>query len=181
MPTVLVPIANGSEEIEAVTIIDVLRRAGVEVTVAGLEPGLITASRGVVIHPETGLARVHVADFDMIILPGGGPGTEELRKNRLLKAIMSCVYEKGGMLAAICAAPQVLADHGYLDGRKATWYPGIKIDRPGLKRLEDKVVVDDRIVTSQGPGTAMAFALKIVEILCGEGKAKEVAKGLLAS
>lgn len=179
MATVLVPIANGSEEIEAVTIIDVLRRAGVEVIVAGLDSGSITASRGVVLTPDTTLAKVHVADLDMVALPGGGPGTELLRKSRLLKAVLNCVFDNGGYIAAMCAAPKVLAEHGFLDGRRATWYPGIELDSPGIVRENEPVVVDGRIITSQGPGTAMPFALMLVQALCGEAKAQEIAVGLL--
>jgi len=120
MPRVLVPLAEGFEELEAVTIIDLLRRAGVEVIVAGLEAGPVRASRGTVILPDESLYNVIDQDFDMIVLPGGLPGADHLNNDVRLREKLQEMSESGRYVAAICAAPKVLASAGLLKGKKAT-------------------------------------------------------------
>jgi len=181
-PKVLVPLAPGFEEIEAITVIDILRRAGVEVVVAGTQPGPITASRQTRHIPDCLLDEVHESDFDMIVLPGGQPGTNHLRADPRIRRIIEDLWCRNGRVAAICAAPGVLAAYGVLDGRAATSHPVVRDEvapRAGQYR-EERVVVDGPVVTSRSAGTAMEFAFKLVEILCGPEKVAEVNKGVLA-
>jgi 4-methyl-5(b-hydroxyethyl)-thiazole monophosphate biosynthesis len=173
---VLVPLAPGFEELEAVTVVDLLRRAGVEVVTAGLADGPVRASRGVVVVPDTTLARIADDDFDMIVLPGGLPGADHLNADPRIHRILRRTAAAGGYTAAICAAPKVLAGAGLLDGRKATGYPGVldRLNLPRTELLQRAVVTDSRIVTSRGPGTAMDFALELIERLLGKTKRDEV-------
>ncbi len=181
MSRVLVPLAQACEELEAVTIIDLLRRAGVEVVTAGLEPGPVTASRGVVLLPDTVLDEVLDQDFDMIALPGGLPGADHLRDDERIISLLQKMANAGKYTAAICAAPKVLAKAGLLDGRKLTAYPGAldAIRIPAGEYTGERVEVDDRIITSRGPGTAMDFALELIEKLVGRQKRDEVEQGLV--
>ncbi len=181
MVTVLVPLAQGCEELEAVTIIDLLRRANVTVVVAGLEAGTVTASRGVMLLPETTLAEVLDRDFDMVVLPGGLGGAQRLEADRRIAALLRRMAEQGRYVAAICAAPQVLAGAGLLDNREATAYPGILDDQPSIKTSSAAVVRDGTFITSRGPGTAMDFALTLIEILCGRGQRDTVEAALQRS
>jgi 4-methyl-5(b-hydroxyethyl)-thiazole monophosphate biosynthesis len=181
MARVLVPLANGCEELEAVTIIDLLRRAGIEVVTAGLEEGQVTASRGVVLVPDRTLDEVLNDDFDMIALPGGLPGADHLDADPRIHALLRRMAEQGRYTAAICAAPKVLLHAGLLDGHKATAYPGV-IDgqmSDASQLLADAVVNDGKVVTSRGPGTAMDFALSLIEQLLGADKREEVEKPLM--
>jgi 4-methyl-5(b-hydroxyethyl)-thiazole monophosphate biosynthesis len=182
MKKVLVPLAPGFEEIEAITVIDVLRRAGVEVVVAGTQPGLIEASRQTKHIPDCTLDDVRAEDFDMIVLPGGQPGTTNLRHDVRIKQIIETLRGKGRRIAAICAAPSVLSAYGILEGRVATSHPSVRAEvAAGAREFsEQRVVVDGPIVTSQAAGTAMEFAFTLVEILCGVEKAAEVNRGVLA-
>lgn len=182
MPKVLVPLAEGFEEIEAVTVIDVLRRAGVEVVSAGLTEGPIKGSRGVVVVPDTALHRIDDAEFDMVVLPGGGPGVENLRLNKHIHEIVTRIHEREGYVTAICAAPSIYAELGFLEGRKATSHPTFR-DRVSPRvgeYSEDRVVVDGHFITSRGPGTSMEFALKLVETLMGPEAAQKVNEGVMA-
>jgi 4-methyl-5(b-hydroxyethyl)-thiazole monophosphate biosynthesis len=169
MAHVLVPLAQGCEELEAVTIIDLLRRAGVEVTVAGLEDGPVTASRGVVLMPDTTLEAVLDQDFDLVVLPGGLGGAQRLEADQRIAVLLRRMSEQGRYVAAICAASKVLASAGLLENREATAYPGIldaQADQAGIRLSSAAVVRDGTFITSRGPGTAMDFALTLVEILC---------------
>jgi 4-methyl-5(b-hydroxyethyl)-thiazole monophosphate biosynthesis len=173
---VLVPVADGSEEIEAVTIIDVLRRAGADVTVASVDGLQITASRGVKLVADCLIGDCRERDYDLVVLPGGMPGAEHLRDNEILKAILLRQNGAGLLLGAICAAPAVvLESHGLLRNRKATCHPGHVRHLLDPSAADRPVVVDGNCVTSRGPGTAMAFALKLVEMLFGREKMKAVA------
>lgn len=180
MARVLVPLAEGFEEIEAVTVIDLLRRAGIEVVGAGLEPGPVRASRGTVIVPDATLEAVLEDDFDMVVLPGGGPGAERLAGDPRILALLARMDAACREIAAICAAPRVLAAAGLLAGRHATSFPGAldAAAAPGLVYREDPVVVDGRITTSRGPGTAMDFALVLIERLVGGDTRARVAGAL---
>jgi 4-methyl-5(b-hydroxyethyl)-thiazole monophosphate biosynthesis len=178
MATVLVPIAHGCEELEAVAIIDLLRRAGIAVTVAGLEAGPVTASRGVVLLPETTLDEVLDRDFDMVVLPGGLGGAQRLEADRRITALLRRMAEQGRYVAAICAAPKVLASAGLLDGREVTAYPGILDDRADLRLSSAAVVRDGTFITSRGPGTALDFALCLIEVLGGRAQRDTVEAAL---
>ena len=176
---VLVPLAQGCEELESVTIIDILRRAQVEVVVAGLEVGSVTASRGVVLMPDTTLDQVLQDDFQMVVLPGGGEGARRLEEDPRIATLLQRLYQEGRYTAAICAAPKVLAAGGLLQDREATAYPGVLDGLPGLRLSSAAVVQDGQIITSRGPGTAMDFALTLVEILCDKDKRDEVEAALV--
>ena len=175
--TVLVPVADGSEELEAVAIIDVLRRAGATVTVASVTGARqITASRGVVIVADTLIEACAEKDYDLVVLPGGIPGAEHLRDSEALIDILKRQKEKRGLFGAICASPAVVLEHhGLLNGHQATCHPVFSDQLTMTDRIDDRVVMDDNCLTSQGPGTAVEFALALVERLYGIAKRNEVA------
>jgi 4-methyl-5(b-hydroxyethyl)-thiazole monophosphate biosynthesis len=178
--TVLVPIADGTEDIEAVATIDVLRRAGAEVTVASVAKPQITASRGTKITADALISDCVNKDYDCIALPGGMPGSEHLRDSPPLIAKLKEQKQAGRWIAAICAAPAVvLKTHGLLEGVKATCHPSFhnQIDPAHLSK--QRVVVDRNVITSQGAGTAIEFALTIVEHLFDPAKKKEVATAMI--
>ena len=179
--TILVPLAEGFEEIEAVTIIDVLRRADLEVVVAGLPGGPVTGSHGITIRPDVFIEDVDPEHYGMIVLPGGMPGASNLRDDERVQNLVAGIRDRSGITAAICAAPKVLLNAGLLDGHKATAYPGV-IDGQmtvGAKLLSDAVVTDGRVVTSRGPGTAMDFALTLIEQLLGPEQRRAVEEPLM--
>ncbi|WP_193162856.1 DJ-1 family glyoxalase III [Microbulbifer hainanensis] len=179
MTRVLLPIADGSEEIEAVTIVDVLRRAGAEVTLASVMPqSRITASRGVVIEADCLLDECANTSWDLIVLPGGMPGAEHLQTSKLLGKMLAEQRDAGRWLGAICAAPAVvLGRHGLIKGYRATCHAGFRdeLHAQVSEVSADRVVVDRNLITSQAPGTAMEFALQLVACLFGEKVAERVA------
>ena len=180
---VLVPLAEGFEEIEAITVIDILRRAGIEVISAGLTDGPIKGSRGIVVTPDTALHRVLDDNFDMVVLPGGLPGTTHLRLDKRIHDLVRRVHERKGYVTAICAAPSIYAELGFLDGRNATSHPSVA-DEPhfeGVHYREDRVVTDGHFITSRSPGTAMEFAFKLVEVLAGREMVDKVNQGVMAT
>jgi 4-methyl-5(b-hydroxyethyl)-thiazole monophosphate biosynthesis len=180
MPKVLVPLAQGCEEVEAVTLIDLLRRAGIEVVSAGLDGQPVKASRGVVLLPDTTLDAALQQDFDMVVLPGGMPGMTHLRNDPRIIALLQQMAAQGKYTCAICAAPAVLADAGLLAGKSATSYPGFvdKMNLPDTTYRNDAVVADGKVITSRGPGTAMDFALTLIETLAGKARRDEVEAAL---
>ena len=180
MARVLVPLAPGFEEIEAVTIIDILRRANVEVTGAGTADGPIVGSRRVPIIPDTTLDTVAGSRFDMIVLPGGGEGTANLRRDPRVTALVKDQAARGGYVAAICAAPTVLADAGLLDRKRVTSYPSYQSEFPASDYRTDRVVIDGRLITSRSPGTALEFALVLVERLVGPDESRRIGRDVLA-
>lgn len=174
--SVLVPIAEGSEEIEAVAIIDVLRRAGAEVTVASVNNLQVTASRGVKLVADCLIEQCADRMFDLVVLPGGMPGAENLRDSAVLKTILERQHCRDALYAAICASPAVVLEpHGLLQGRKATAHPAFVDRLKDPSFAQSRVVVDGQCVTSRGPGTALEFALTLVELLLGKAKRDEVA------
>ena len=181
MARVLIPLAQGCEELEAVTVIDLLRRAGIEVVTAGLDANPVRAARGTVLMPDTTLDAALETDFDMIVLPGGLPGADHLRDDPRIIELLKRMHATDRYTAAICAAPRALARAGLLDNRQATSYPGsIDVaDIPGIDYVEDAVVTDGKVVTSRGPGTAMDFALELIGLLAGPVKRDEVEAPLL--
>ncbi len=178
MTRVLIPIAEGSEELEAVTMIDLFRRAGFEVTVAGLAAGPVRASRDTVIVPDARIDEVADRRFDLVALPGGLPGAKRLADSEVLAAVLRRQHDENRWLAAICAAPQVLARHGLLAGRRATSFPGALDGFDDVERVDEAIVVDGHVVTSQGPGTAMDFALELIERCAGREAHDRVEEGL---
>lgn len=179
MARVVVPLADGFEEIEAMSIIDILRRAGIEVVIAGLHDGPITSARGVKVIPDTTIDTIKAEDFDMIVLPGGQPGSDNLNADQRVRNLIVEFYSKGKLTGAICAAPYVLANAGILEGKKATSYPAYKDKITGAMYLEDNVVEDGNVITSRGPATAACFAFKIVERLKGKETAENIRKAML--
>lgn len=180
----LVPIADGSEEIEAVTIIDVLRRAGVEVTVASVGVGKtkqITAARGTNIVADSFIADCADKAWDLIAIPGGTEGADHLAASEILDQLLRSQAQQGKFYAAICAAPAVvLGSKGLLADKTATSHPRFYQSLIAKEvDTESRVVVDGNCITSQGPGTAIDFALELVEQLCGIVKREEVASPLV--
>ncbi len=181
MATVLVPLAQGCEELEAVTIIDLLRRAEIEVTTAGLDDQPIRASRGTVLIADTTLDQVLDKTFDMIVLPGGLPGATHLEQDQRLRKLLQDNANSDRYVAAICAAPKALASAGLLDGKRATSYPGVleNMAVPGMSYQTQAVVKDGKTITSMGPGTAMDFVLALIEELAGKEKRDAVEAPLM--
>jgi len=179
MKTALVLFAEGSEELEAVSIVNILRRAGVKVTLAGLSEGVMHGARGTAILPDRTLDDAQYDDYDMIVLPGGQPGTNHLKADARVFRLLQQMSQQDKYLAAICAAPSVLAHAGLLTGKRATCYPGSLSDFPSVEVQTDAIVEEGKIITSRGPGTAMDFALLLVERLVGKGTRDEVEAGLV--
>ncbi len=177
---VLVPIADGIEEIEAVCIIDVLRRAGAEVTVASVDRLEITASRGVRLVADKLIGVCADETFDLIALPGGMPGAEHLRDSAILTGMLKDQKQSGRLYAAICASPAVaFGTHGLLDDKTATCHPALAKELKCLEAVDSRVVTDGNCITSCGPGTAIEFALELIRLLYGKDTAKAVAGPML--
>ncbi|MEN8141354.1 MAG: DJ-1 family glyoxalase III [Thermodesulfobacteriota bacterium] len=178
---VIIVLAPGFEEIEAVTIIDVLRRGGVAISSAGLEGREVGGAHGITIQADTTLESLGEQLFSGVILPGGMGGTSNLLNSEEVLALVKRHSQAGRVVAAICAAPWVLAKAQLLAGRQATIYPGLEEKLgPDTAKMEAAVVEDGQLITSQGPATAMDFALALVSRFAGAAKAREVARGLLA-
>jgi len=179
MPSALVLLSPGFEEIEAITIIDLLRRAGISVTTAGLIPGPVTGSHDITVTPDDYYKELSQGDFDMLILPGGQPGTNNMKQNRDILGWISDRNNEGKKIAAICAAPTVLHAAGITDGLKITSYPSEKEVFANAQYLEEPVVKDGAIITSRGVGTAIRFSLELIADLVGNNKARDVAEKIL--
>ena len=179
MPTVLVPLAQGCEEIEAITVIDILRRAGITVLSAGLDAQPVRASRGTVFIPDTTLEQALKQSYDMVVLPGGQPGSNNLKTDARILTLLNSMAQQGQYVCAICAAPAVLATAGLLDGKHATSFPGALDAFPKVLQQGGAVIEDGKLITSRGPGTAMDFALTLVERLAGKATRDAVEAGLV--
>lgn len=164
---VLVPLATGCEELEAVTIIDLLRRAGIEVVTAGLSDGVIKASRGVRLLPDMGLDEALKLDFDMVALPGGLPGSDHLANDPRIVQVLQSMHASGRLVGAVCAAPKALARSGVLDGKLATAYPGVLQAERHPNISGEAVTRDGQVITGRSAGTVMDFALELIEALAG--------------
>lgn len=181
MASVLIPIAPGSEELEAVTLIDLLRRAEIEVVVAAASADPVQCSRGVVLVPDTTFAAVREREFDLVVLPGGLAGANNLRDDADVQTILKAHAEAGHYVGAICAAPKALAAAGLLADKQVTAYPGALdgLDLPGTQVTNSAVQIDGKLITSRGPGTAMDFALTLIEQLLGQTKRQQVEEKLV--
>lgn len=178
---VLVPLLEGFEEIEAVTIIDVLRRADVSVTVAGNAAGPVRGAHGVWVVADEALDDVRADDFEMMVLPGGMPGAVNLAEHPRVQALLGEVAGAGHYTAAICAAPIALAAASLHQGKRYTCYPGFQQRIQGGTFSEDRVVIDGKLVTSRGPGTALEFALELVRLLRDDATAERLRAGMLVA
>jgi DJ-1 family protein len=176
----LVPIANGSEEMEAVIIIDTLRRAEFDVTVASLTPGIIEASREVKLAGDATWDEIELSDFDILLLPGGFGGTEAFMAHSGVQQALKDFDAAGKWFGCICAAALALNEAGVLTGKRFTCYPGVEQKLPAdVQPVDEAVVVDGHLITSQGPGTAFEFALKVIAECSSPNKSAEVRAGLL--
>lgn len=177
MKTVLVPLANDCEELEAITITDLLVRAGAQVTRASIhDTKEITASRGTKLVADSTINSLVDQKYDLIALPGGLPGANHLMDSEILNKMLQAQNQAEGWIGAICAAPKVLVNAGLVEGKTITCYPGAlaSMETDGVTITEQAVVKDQHIITSRGPGTAMDFALALIEVLYGPEKRQEV-------
>ncbi len=184
MTHVLVPFSTGVEEVEFTAIVDILRRAGVEVITASLDGGDVTGRSKITIRPDAALNAVKDENWEMIVLPGGQPNADLLRADARVKAIVQRLRDTNKAVAAICAAPAALAAYGVLGTQRVTSYPGtaakVKELAPDAVYVDEAVVEDGFLTTSRGAGTAVEFALRLVARLCGEAKAAEIRTSIVA-
>ena len=171
MKKVFIPLAEGFEEIETFAVVDILRRAGIDVVTAGLQGTIVKSASNVKVIADKKLEEIN-NDYDAIVLPGGNPGYINLQKSQKIMNMVKDFDNKNKVVAAICASPTILAKLGLLEDKKATVFPGLERELPRPRSA--KVIADGNIVTSQGPGTAIDFALKLVEILEGKNKASAI-------
>lgn len=181
MKKAVILLATGFEEIEAVTVVDILRRAGIDIISAGLDSNTVTGSHGITVATEKKISGLKT-DFDAVIIPGGAAGALHLHNSGEVNDFIKAAASKGALIAGICAAPSVvMAPIGLLDNKSATCYPGDQIDFGKNTRYKNKAVVTDgNIITSQGPGTAIEFSFAIVEKLIGRETVKKIKKHALA-
>jgi 4-methyl-5(b-hydroxyethyl)-thiazole monophosphate biosynthesis len=180
MKKVLIHFADGFEEIEAITPVDVLRRAGCEViTISVTGKNEVTSARGVTISADKHFFEADYEHADLIILPGGQPGSDNLNRHEGLKKQIKIFHEQGKMIAAICAAPLVLGSTGILKGKKATCFPGTEPRLIGATCTGNAIEVDGNIITGKGPGVALMFSLTLAEMLVGKAKADEVRRAMI--
>lgn len=180
MKKVCVMLADGFEEVEALTTVDLLRRAKIYVdTVSVTDDYTVHGAHGINVQTEELLTEADFSDTDMIVLPGGMPGTTNLKEQEGLRSLLCQFAEDGRYLAAICAAPTVLDDLGLLKGKRVTCYPGVEKEIKDAILTHTPVMTDGNIITSQGVGTAIDFALKLIEVLTDEDKAKEIAESIV--
>ncbi len=180
MKKALVLLAPGFEEIETVTVIDILRRAGVQVTSAGTVDGAIEGSRKIKVMADVSIDSVSGSDFDLIVLPGGQPGTDNLAGDSRVKKILDEALANDRLISAICAAPSILSSYGYIKGKKATSHPSVQGKMGDVDYSEARVVVDGRWITSRAPGTAMEFAFQLVALVKGSEMVEKVNQGVMA-
>jgi len=180
MSRVYVFLADGFEEIEGLTVVDILRRAGVDTTMVSImERRNVMGSHKIPVMADACFGEVDFSEGELLVLPGGMPGTNYLRDHEGLAELLKKQYEAGKWVAAICAAPSVFGGLGFLKDRKATSYPGCLDGIPVGEYAEEPVAVDGNVVTSRGVGTAIAFALKLIEVLISKEKADEIAASIV--
>lgn len=182
MPSALIILAQGAEEMETVISADVLTRGGVDVTVAGLEgTDPVKCSRNIVIKPDKSLEEAAKTDYDVVLCPGGMEGAKSLAGSSKVGDVLKKQEDRGGIVACICAAPIALKSHGIGKGKNVTSHPGVAdvMKEAGYKYSEDRVVADGKLVTSRGPGTTFEFALALVETLQGKEKRDSLVQPML--
>ena len=172
--------AEGYEEIEALTVVDICRRCGLGVDMVSVtEELMVTGSHGIGVRMDKGFSSADFQEYDMAVLPGGMPGTKNLEAHEGLMAQVDAYYAGGKYVAAICAAPSIFGHRGILKGRRACCYPGMEAHLEGAEVTAGPVEISDNVISSRGMGTAMDFALAIVEVLCGKEKAQEMAEAVV--
>lgn len=186
MSKITIFLAKGFEEIEALTVVDLCRRAGIEITMAAVTKDIcigndicVTGSHGISVKADIELSEVDFENMDMLVLPGGMPGTKNLEACEVLMEKLDAFYQTGKRVAAICAAPSIFGHRGYLNGRNACCYPGFEGELAGATVSENAVEVSGHVITSRGLGTAVPFALAIVECFCGKECAETLAKSVI--
>ncbi len=180
MKKIAVFFGTGYEEIEALTVVDMCRRAGIEVQMVSVTGELrVAGSHDIVVEMNKLFDEVKFDELDMIVLPGGMPGTKNLEAHEGLMAHVDKFYQDGKYVAAICAAPSILGHRGIVKNRKACCYPGFEKDLEGAAVVMDKVAVDENVITSRGMGCAIEFSLAIIEALCDAKTAKEKAESII--
>ncbi len=167
-------LANGFEECEAITPLDILRRAGIEVKTVGIGGNTITGAHNIQLYCDTVNENLSFNNLEAIILPGGMPGAINLEKDETVQATIGYCADNGLLISAICAAPQILGHKGLLNGKKATCYPGFEAELLGAQIQSSKVVIDDNIITACGAGAASEFGFKILEYLKDEKTANDI-------
>lgn len=180
MKKVVLFFADGTEEVEALTPVDILRRAGAEVTIAGVGGITLTGSHEIRVTADVAADEINGGEYDMVVLPGGMPGTKHLDASPAVEQCLAAVSAHGGILAAICAAPMVLGRLGYLAEKSAVCYPGFETHLRGATLSEKKVCRDGNVITAAGAGVAMEFALTLVEALFGKQTEEQVRRSVLA-
>lgn len=183
MSKVYILLANGFEEIEGLMAVDLMRRAGIDIKMVSITDSLdITGARGIGVKADITLKEAG-DDADMVVLPGGMPGTNYLKESDEVRAMVQNYYDSDKFIAAICAAPTVFGAMGLLNGKKATCYPGLEASLTGAMwpGADYPVVQDGKIITSRGLGTAADFALKLIENLIDSKKADEIAQSVVYS
>jgi 4-methyl-5(b-hydroxyethyl)-thiazole monophosphate biosynthesis len=180
--TVFIFLAPGFEETEAIATIDILKRADldvVSVSVSIADDDIVTGAHGISILADQLFEETDFSEADMLVLPGGMPGTINLRTHEGLRSLLLRHHSEGKRIAAICAAPSVLGDLGLLEGKRATVYPGFEKFLKGAEIIDEPVVIDGNIITAKGPGMVFDFGLTIAAELSGQEKADEVAAGMI--
>lgn len=176
---VYVLLAQGFEEIEAITPIDLLRRAEVEVITVGVTGKMVTGSHGITVEADITLDEVNPNGLELLVLPGGNPGFKNLEQNKVVQDLIDYCVNSNIYIGAICAAPSILGRMGILEGKKATVYPGMEDQLKGADVKNNEVVIDDKIITSRGAGTSIPFAAALISVLVGQEKADEILKSIV--
>ncbi|MGC4019310.1 MAG: DJ-1/PfpI family protein [Muricomes sp.] len=180
MKQISIFLADGFEEIEGLTVVDLLRRAGVDVKTVSVTGSLsIHGAHDITVKADVLFEEQDFSDMDMLVLPGGMPGTTHLQEHQGLKKLLEEQYAKEKYIAAICAAPGILGSLGFLEGRTACSYPTVEAKLSGANVVQDPVAVDGHIITSRGVGTAIPFSLELISKLCGSEKSEEIGKSIV--
>lgn len=176
---VAVYFATGYEEVEALAVVDVLRRGGVDVSMVGVTGKTVVSARQISINMDQTIDEVNHDEIDMMVLPGGIPGVDNLKVNETLVQNLKAFKKEGKWIAAICAGPSILGELGLLEGEKATCYPGYEEALVGATVVNERAVVSNKIITGKGAGAALEFGLTILSVIKGEEVANKVAKGMI--
>lgn len=180
MSRIAIFLADGFEEIEALTVVDICRRCGLTIDMISImEENRVTGSHDIAVEADRLFAEIDCSKYDMLVLPGGGPGTKRLEAHKELMAQIDAFYAAGKYIAAICAAPSIFGHKGILKGRNACSYPSFESHLEGAKVTAGSVEISDHVITSRGMGTSIPFGLAIAEVFCGREKAEEMAKTIV--